>query len=375
MLDQSPADAAMPAASQARGHRLDMDGIRVRYGQTIAVHDVTISVEPGEMLALLGPSGCGKTTLLRTVAGFIRPAAGRVLVDGAAIDHLPPGRRGVGIVFQSYALFPHMSAAENVAYGLEARRLPKAEIARKVDAALSAVRMETFADRRPRALSGGQQQRVALARALAIEPAILLLDEPFAALDRSLRLDLQLEIKRIQRRFGVTAVLVTHDQDEAMSMSDRMAVMNAGRVEQVAPPAEVYDRPGTAFVAGFVGTTNRLSGRVEARDGAGYRIRLDAGASVAVESARGFDVGARVVVCARPEQLELRAGGDAPDAFPARLRQSLPLGPALIHDVESGAAEIKLHATRHGAPPAPGPVRIGLLPGATPALFPEGETT
>ena len=349
-----------------------MDGIRVRYGQTTAVRDVTLTVEPGEMLALLGPSGCGKTTLLRTVAGFIRPASGRVLVDGTQIDHLPPGRRGVGIVFQSYALFPHMTAAENVAYGLEARRLPRAEVAHKVDAALSAVRMEGFAERRPRALSGGQQQRVALARALAIEPSILLLDEPFAALDRSLRLDLQLEIKRIQRRFGVTAVLVTHDQDEAMSMSDRMAVMNAGRVEQVGPPAEVYDRPATAFVAGFVGTTNRLPGRIEARDGAAYRIRLDAGASVTVEAARGFDIGARVVLCARPEQLTLSEGEDA---FPARLRQSLPLGPALIHDVEAGTAELKLHAARHGAPPLPGPVRVGLVPGATPALFPEGETT
>lgn len=376
MLDDSRSAGSAPdTAARLRGHRLDMDGVRVRYGQTLAVRDVTLSVEPGEMLALLGPSGCGKTTLLRTVAGFIRAEAGRVLVDGAAIDHLPPGRRGVGIVFQSYALFPHMSAAENVAYGLEARRLPRAEITRKVEAALAAVRMEGFADRRPRALSGGQQQRVALARALAIEPSILLLDEPFAALDRSLRLDLQLEIKRIQRRFGVTAVLVTHDQDEAMSMADRMAVMNAGRVEQVGAPAEVYDRPATAFVAGFVGTTNRLPGRIEARDGAGYRVRLDAGATFAVESARGFDIGARVVLCARPEQLALRDGADAPDAFPARLRQSLPLGPALIHDIEAGAAELKLHAARHGAPPAPGPVRVALRPDATPALFPEGETT
>jgi putative spermidine/putrescine transport system ATP-binding protein len=373
MLDRPQAEQTEPGRdARPRGHRLDIDGVRVRYGQTVAVRDVTLSVEPGEMVALLGPSGCGKTTLLRTVAGFIRAEAGRVLVDGRAIDGLPPGRRGVGIVFQSYALFPHMSAAENVAYGLEARRLPKAEVVRKVEAALAAVRMEGFAERRPRALSGGQQQRVALARALAIEPSILLLDEPFAALDRALRLDLQLEIKRIQRRFGVTAVLVTHDQDEAMSMSDRMAVMHAGRVEQAAPPAEVYDCPATAFVAGFVGTTNRLPGRIEARDGAGYRIRLDAGATVAVESARGFDAGARVVVCARPEQLALT---DAAEGFPARLRQSLPLGPALIHDIECGALELKLHAARHGAPPAPGPVRIGVLPGATPALFPEGETT
>ena len=358
----------------AEGHQLDIDGVRVRYGASLAVRDVTLGVAPGEMLALLGPSGCGKTTLLRTVAGFIRPEAGQVLVDGRAITALPPGKRGVGIVFQSYALFPHMSAAENVAYGLEARRLPRAEIRAKVEAALAAVRMEGFAERRPRALSGGQQQRVALARALATEPAILLLDEPFAALDRSLRLDLQLEIKRIQRRFGVTAVLVTHDQDEAMSMADRMAVMRAGQVEQVGPPAELYDAPATAFVAGFVGTTNRLHGRVEAREGADYRIRLDAGASVVVPCPRGFAAGDRVVLCARPEQLALHpATLDAPAAWPARLRLSLPLGPALIHDVEAAGTEMKLHAPRHGAPPEPGPVRIALLPGATPSIFPEGE--
>ncbi|MDB5411866.1 MAG: transporter ATP-binding protein [Rubritepida sp.] len=362
---------AGPGIASASGHRLDMDGVRVRYGQTLAVRDVTLSVAPSEILALLGPSGCGKTTLLRTIAGFIRAEAGRVLVDGAGIDHLPPGKRGVGIVFQSYALFPHMTAAQNVAYGLEARGRPKAEIIRRVEAALAAVRMDAFGARRPGALSGGQQQRIALARALAIEPSILLLDEPFAALDRSLRLDLQLEIKRIQRRFGVTCVLVTHDQDEAMSMADRMAVMRGGEVEQVGPPAEVYDSPATAFVAGFVGTTNRLHGRVEAREGAAYRVRLDVGATVTAESPRGFAAGDRVLLCARPEQLALRPAEDAdPAAWPARLRLSMPLGPALIHDVEAGTAELKLHQSRHGPPPPPGPVRVALLPGARPSLFP-----
>ncbi|MCQ4159044.1 ABC transporter ATP-binding protein [Roseomonas sp. GC11] len=373
MLTQ-PAPASHAAAPPPSGHRLDMDGIRVRYGQSIAVENVTLSVEPGEILALLGPSGCGKTTLLRTVAGFIRPEAGQVLVDGAPVQHLPPGRRGVGIVFQSYALFPHMTAAENVAYGLEARRRPRAEIQRRVEAALAAVRMEAYAQRRPAALSGGQQQRVALARALAIEPAILLLDEPFAALDRALRLDLQMEIKRIQRRFGVTTVLVTHDQDEAMSMADRMAVMRSGRVEQVAAPATVYDAPASPFVAGFVGTSNRLHGRVEARQGAEYRIRLDVGASILLPGARGFAVGERVLVCARPEHLVLcDAAMETPESWPARLRLSLPIGPALVHDVEAGATEMKLHAARQGAPPPPGPVRVALLPTARPALFPAGD--
>ena len=372
MLERTATPTEIPIAP--RGHRLDIDGVRVRYGQSVAVDGVTLSVEPGEILALLGPSGCGKTTLLRSVAGFIRPDSGRVMVDGVAIDHLPPGRRGVGIVFQSYALFPHMSAAENVAYGLEARRMPRAEIVRRVEAALAAVRMDALGDRRPRALSGGQQQRVALARALAIEPSILLLDEPFAALDRALRLDLQLEIKRLQRRFGVTAVLVTHDQDEAMSMADRMAVMRGGRVEQVGAPAEVYDRPASPFVAGFVGTTNALHGAVEARDGAGYRVRLDVGALVPVESPRGFAAGDRVLLCARPEHLALRgAESTDPAAWPARLRLSLPLGPSLVHDVEAGATEMKLHQARAGAPPAPGPVRVALSPGARPTLFPAGD--
>ena len=372
MLDRPELQVA--AEAPPAGHRLDLDGIRVRYGSAVAVDGVSLSVEPGEILALLGPSGCGKTTLLRTVAGFIRPDGGRVLVDGHAIDHLPPGKRGVGIVFQSYALFPHMSVAENVAYGLEARGRPRAEIVRRVEAALAAVRMDSFGERRPRALSGGQQQRVALARALAIEPSILLLDEPFAALDRALRLDLQLEIKRIQRRVGVTAVLVTHDQDEAMSMADRMAVMRGGRVEQVAAPAEVYDRPATAFVAGFVGTTNPLHGRVEARDGAGYSVRLDVGATVALGSPLGFAVGDRVVLCARPEHLALR-GADDPDpaAWPAQLRLSLPLGPSVVHDVKAGATEMKLHEARRGGPPAPGPVRIALAADARPTLFPAGD--
>lgn len=373
MLDRTSPDPELTLAQP--GHRLDVDGVQVRYGQAVAVDGVTLSVEPGEILALLGPSGCGKTTLLRTVAGFMRPSAGRVLVDGRAIDHLPPGKRGVGIVFQSYALFPHMTVAENVAYGLEARGRPRAEIVRRVEAALAAVRMDQFGERRPRALSGGQQQRVALARALAIEPSILLLDEPFAALDRALRLDLQMEIKRLQRRFGITAVLVTHDQDEAMSMADRMAVMRGGRVEQVDAPATVYDRPATAFVAGFVGITNLLHGQVEARDGPAYQVHLDVGATVVVESPQGFAARDRVVLCARPEHLALCPVDDPdPGAWPALLRLSLPLGPSLVHDVKAGVTEMKLHEPRRGRPPASGPVRVALLPDARPTLYPAGDT-
>ena len=246
---------------------LDVEDLTVRYGQAVAVDGVTIAIEPGEVVALLGPSGCGKTTLLRVIAGFVRQAAGRVRVDGTAIDHLPANQRNIGIVFQNYALFPHMTVAENVAYGLRARGMRGPEIQARVSRFLDTVQLGAFRERLPRQLSGGQQQRVALARALAVEPSILLLDEPFAALDRNLRLDMQIEVKRLQRTLGLTTILVTHDQDEAMSVADRIAVMNKGRVEQFDTPVAIYDRPRTLFVNGFIGTTNLLNGTVAALEG------------------------------------------------------------------------------------------------------------
>ena len=258
---QSPAAATGPAA-----RTLDVDDLTVRYGQTLAVDGVTLAIEPGEVVALLGPSGCGKTTLLRVIAGFVRQAAGRVLVDGAAIDHLPANQRNVGIVFQNYALFPHMTVTENVAYGLRARGQRGGAVDDRVARMLDMVQLGDFRERLPRQLSGGQQQRVALARALAVQPSILLLDEPFAALDRNLRLDMQIEVKRLQRQLGLTTILVTHDQDEAMSVADRIAVMNKGTVEQFDTPVAIYDRPQTLFVNGFIGTTNLL-----ARQGNGAR--------------------------------------------------------------------------------------------------------
>ena len=224
------------------GRTLDVDNLTVRYGAAVAVDSVSLGIEPGEVVALLGPSGCGKTTLLRVIAGFVRQAGGRVLVDGVGIDHLPANQRNVGIVFQNYALFPHMTVAENVAYGLRARGQRGAAVGQRVERMLDMVQLGAFRDRLPRQLSGGQQQRVALARALAVEPSILLLDEPFAALDRNLRLDMQIEVKRLQRQLGLTTILVTHDQDEAMSVADRIAVMNKGKVEQFDTPVAIYDR-------------------------------------------------------------------------------------------------------------------------------------
>src|SRR5258707_745210 len=243
-----------------RGHRLTLDNITQRFNDFVAVRDINLDVAGGELVALLGPSGCGKSTLLRIMSGFIRQTEGRVLFDGEPVDHLTPSQRGVGIVFQNYALFPHMSVADNVAYGLQAHKWPRQKIAPRVAEMLALVHMGEFAERKPRQLSGGQQQRIALARCLATDPKLLLLDEPFGALDKNLRLDMQIEVKRLQRVYGITTVLVTHDQEEAMSMADRIAVLNHGNIEQCAPATEIYDRPASLFVNQFVGTANVLRG-------------------------------------------------------------------------------------------------------------------
>jgi putative spermidine/putrescine transport system ATP-binding protein len=369
--DPSP-DAAIAAL---RGHTLDVLGVTVRYGGTFTALDtVDLSVQAGEVLALLGPSGCGKTTLLRAVAGFVRQAAGQVLVDGAAVDHLPPNRRRVGIVFQNYALFPHMTVAQNVAYGMEARGESRTRIESRVAELLGMVQMGAFRDRRPGQLSGGQQQRVALARALAIEPSILLLDEPFAALDRSLRLDMQIEVKRLQRQLGLTAILVTHDQDEAMSVADRIAVMRRGRIEQLGTPVEVYDRPRTLFVAGFIGTTNRLVGVVASCAEGVAEVRLAAGATLAVPVDSPFAAGAPVLLTVRPEQLVLHAeAGEG--RIPVALGLALPLGGLTIREARTAdGATLRLTEPRRGAIPAlAGRAFLSLAPGARPALFPRTD--
>jgi len=247
--------------SEARAADVELKALAKRYGATRALDGVSLAVAPGEFFTLLGPSGCGKTTSLRAVAGFVTPDAGDVLIRGARVNEVPPHRRHVGLVFQSYALFPHRTVRQNVAFGLRMQRTPRAEIDRLVAETLALVQLPGHGDRYPRELSGGEQQRVALARALVTRPAVLLLDEPLGALDRKLRDHMKIELKRLQRDVGVTTIYVTHDQEEALTMSDRVAVMRAGRIEQIGAPREIYETPGTVFVAGFIGNTNLLAGR------------------------------------------------------------------------------------------------------------------
>jgi len=367
---QQQRQSSTVATARPAGRTLDVEDVTVRYGLALAVDGVSLSIEPGEVVALLGPSGCGKTTLLRVVAGFVRQAAGRVRVDGAPIDHLPANRRNVGIVFQNYALFPHMTVAENVAYGLRARGMKSADIEARVARFLGIVQLEGFRERLPRQLSGGQQQRVALARALAVEPSILLLDEPFAALDRNLRLDMQIEVKRLQRVLGLTTILVTHDQDEAMSVADRIAVMNQGRVEQFDTPLTIYDRPNTLFVNGFIGTTNLLGGHIAALADGHATVTLDAGATLQVAAPAGLASGAPVLLSVRPEQLTLSAEG-GPQRWPIEPGLSLPLGSQLVHEARtSDGVFLKIVEPRRPVPPPTGRSYCALAPDARPSLFP-----
>ncbi|MEJ0077924.1 MAG: ABC transporter ATP-binding protein [Alphaproteobacteria bacterium] len=347
----------------ARGHRLQLDSITQRFGDFVAVQDIDLDVEGGEMVALLGPSGCGKSTLLRIVSGFIRQSEGRVLFDGAPVDHLSPRERGVGIVFQNYALFPHMTVTENVAYGLQAHRWPREKIAPRVAEMLALVHMSEFAERKPRQLSGGQQQRIALARCLAIDPKVLLLDEPFGALDKNLRLDMQIEVKRLQREYGITTILVTHDQEEALSMADRIAVMARGRIEQVSSPTEIYDNPATLFVNQFVGTTNVLTGAF-ARDGAAARVMLP-GAALDVPPAANFADGTKVAVSIRPEHLRVVPSG----GLAGTVKAVLPLGSHVVYDIEiAPGVSLKMSEPREGKAVRLSGERVSVAPTSPAAL-------
>jgi spermidine/putrescine transport system ATP-binding protein len=292
---------------------VELRSVTKRFGDVIAVDELSLAIEQGGFFTLLGPSGCGKTTTLRIVAGFEEATDGQVLIDGADVAALPPYKRPTNTVFQSYALFPHLRVKDNVAFGLRRKGVEGREIDRRVRQELERVGLAAEANRRPAQLSGGQQQRVALARALVNLPKVLLLDEPLGALDLKLRKGLQVELKRIQREVGITFVYVTHDQEEALTMSDRIAVMNHGRIEQVGDPEDVYERPATTFVAGFIGVSNLMPGTIEAA-GNGGEVRLDSGVSLRAD-VNGFSPGDRCHAVVRPEKLRIelnRAGGAAP---------------------------------------------------------------
>jgi spermidine/putrescine transport system ATP-binding protein len=302
-----------------------LTGVTKRFGDTVAVRSLDLSVHPGEFLSLLGPSGCGKTTTLRMLSGFESPDQGEILISGEAVARVPAHRRDVNTVFQAYALFPHMSVAENVAYGLRQRRTARAEVNRRVGEALEMVQMSALAARRPSQLSGGQQQRVALARALVNRPSVLLLDEPLGALDRKLREEMQIELKLLQAQLGTTFVLVTHDQDEALSMSDRVAVMHDGRIEQLGEPRAVYEEPRTAFVAGFIGQQNVFEGTVT---GAGKCFEST---GLHLRTSRAATAPGPGIACVRPEVVAV-----------ARSAPSLPAGDGVnaVHGVLAGLAHL-----------------------------------
>ena len=273
--------------------------------EIVAVDDVSMQILDGEFFAMLGPSGCGKTTTLRMIAGLDLPTHGQIFIHGHEMGQLPPFQRPVNTVFQSYALFPHMTVAQNVAFGLEMRRLPRADIDQRVRAVLDLVRLPAQAERKPKQLSGGQQQRVALARALVNEPEVLLLDEPLGALDQKLRKEMQLELKALQARVGITFVFVTHDQEEALTMADRIAVMNHGKVLQIGTPIEIYERPNCRFVADFIGESNFLDGRVTAVDGHFCTVEVADHGIVTGQVGPGVRVGDEVTVSVRPEKIRL----------------------------------------------------------------------
>ena len=323
-MQASGGPAPSRPASSGNLPSVELEGVSKRFGDVVAVRDLDLAVGRGEFFTLLGPSGCGKTSTLRMVAGFEEPSAGRILLEGVDVSGLPPFRRPTNTVFQTYALFPHLSVEDNVAFGLRRRRVDRREIVPRVAEELERVGLRGEAKRRPRQLSGGQQQRVALARALINRPAVLLLDEPLGALDLKLRKGLQLELKRIQREVGITFLYVTHDQEEALTMSDRIAVMNRGVVEQVDTPEGVYERPRTEFVAGFIGVSNLMPGTVESVRGQGVEVRLDCGPTVAV--ADDLRPGQRCHVIVRPEKLHVTL-----------VEQSAPEGHASVEGVVESA--------------------------------------
>ena len=337
-----------------------------RFGPLTALDRIDLEIAPGELFFLLGPSGCGKTTLLRCLAGFYLPEEGRILFGDQDVTRLPPHKRNTGMMFQSYALWPHMSVAENVAFGLEERRVPRPEIVRRVGEALESVHMGGYAERRPNQLSGGQQQRVALARALVIRPRCLLLDEPLSNLDARLRLEMRAEIRRVCKEFKLTTVYVTHDQKEALSISDRMAILDGGRILQVGTPREIYRRPVRRSVADFIGETDFIPGRLLAIDGALATVETAVGRFEGVmgDPRAQPAAGAAVTISIRPECWTLGDHAPARNGVRGRIGSALYLGETAQYDFEAGAAKLKIFERnpRFAVPPARGELFASVEP-------------
>ena len=316
---------------------IQVDNVTKAYGKNIVIQGLSAEIKPGEFFTLLGPSGCGKTTLLRMIIGFNSIEAGEIRVDGKVVNRIPTNKRNMGMVFQNYAVFPHMSVRDNVAYGLKNRHVPKEERYRRVDEILKLVKIDSYADRMPAQLSGGQQQRVALARALVVEPSVLLFDEPLSNLDAKLRVSMRTEIRRIQHTLGITAVYVTHDQAEAMSISDRIIVMKGGVIEQMGTPKECYYHPANAFVADFIGEANFLDGEICETLGAGCRVTIN-GKDVLLKNPDGFRAGQKVQMVLRPEAARIGETG----MLPCRVALSCFMGAYQNYHVMVGNTLIKI---------------------------------
>ncbi|MCC6305316.1 MAG: ABC transporter ATP-binding protein [Rhodobacteraceae bacterium] len=339
---------------------LTLAGVSAHYGSTLVLENLDLHVAEGELVALLGASGCGKTTTLRLVAGFLQPSAGTIRLGERDLTRLPAHSRNIGLVFQTYALFPHLTVRDNVAFGLKQRGVAAAERARRAEAMIATVGLEGLADRHPANLSGGQRQRVALARALVIDPPLLMFDEPLSNLDAKLRIDMRVEIRRAQRDRGTTALYVTHDQEEAFSISDRVAIMSRGRIEQLGPPEELYSRPANAFVANFVGFSNLVPMRAVTEAGDAVRLEMQGGATLDLPRAR-FAVPAReVIFAARAEGLTVAREGRG---IPATLGLRTYLGRAYQYRCTTAAGEIV----------ANGPLSEPLEPGTRAVLVPEPD--
>ncbi|MEM7124150.1 MAG: ABC transporter ATP-binding protein [Pseudomonadota bacterium] len=319
---------------------VDAKGVNKFYGDVAALDDVSLNFPDGSFYALLGPSGSGKTTLLRAIAGFVEPDSGEITIDGVSVEHIPAHRRNIGMVFQNYALFPHMTVYDNVAFGLSVRSVSKSEIADRVRQMLELVQLAGMEERKPRQLSGGQQQRIALARALVTDPKVLLLDEPLGALDKRLRQDMQIELRQIQRKVGITTIFVTHDQEEALTLADRIAIINEGKLVQVGEPDDIYEHPRTRFAASFLGDANFIEGKSVGQGEVGQTpfgtIRTSGALPVA---------GAAVTLAVRPEKFHVSAGDPAPgtmNALTGTVRQAVYSGSSVTYLVEAGSQEFRV---------------------------------